>query len=68
MFQVRLMAKIKQVGATAMPEGVQAVLHLCVLYPGIHFTTEEKIMEKTSVRAVEKCQLSTIQYVHMAKF
>jgi hypothetical protein len=68
MFQVRLRAKIKQVGATAMPEGVQAILLLCELYAGIRFTTEEKITEKTSVRAVEKCQLSTIQYVHMAKF
>jgi len=36
---------------------VQAVLHLCELYPGICISTEEK-HGKTSVRVAEECQLA----------
>ena len=42
MFQVRLIVKIRHVGATAILEGVQAVARQCVLHPGIRFTTEGK--------------------------
>jgi len=61
MFQIRLTAKIRQVGPTAMPEGSAG-------NPGIPFTSKEKFTEKTSVRVVEKCQLGMIQNVHMANF
>ena len=47
---------------------VQTVPRLCVLYPGIRLTTEEKKHGKTVVRVFEKCQLGTIQYINMATF
>jgi len=47
---------------------VRAVPCLCVLYPGICLTTEEKSMEKISGKLGEKFQLGTIQCVVMAAF
>jgi hypothetical protein len=42
---------------------VRAVPHLCVFYPGICLTTEEKA-RKTSVTVAEKCQLARRHYGH----
>jgi len=47
---------------------VLAVTRLCMLCPGICFTTEEKSTENTSVRLVEKCHLSTMQCIDMVVF
>jgi len=42
---------------------VQAVPCLCVFYPDIFLTTEEK-HGKTSVRVAEECQLVRCRYIY----
>jgi hypothetical protein len=48
--------------------GVRSVPQLCVLYPGIWLTSEDKSTGKTPVRLVEMRLLGTVHYVDMAIF
>jgi hypothetical protein len=68
MSKLSLAEKIRNLAEAPLPWGVRAVPLLCVLYPVLSLTTEEKRRGKISVSVVETSQLNTIHCVDMAAF
>jgi hypothetical protein len=66
MSEVTLAAKSGTYARPSCLREVRAVPRLCVLYPGIRLTTEEKITgKKAAVSAADRCLLVTIRYVNL---